>query len=146
MIGQGHRPEVIVHASSSGGTQAGLLAGLALTGLKTRVIGIGADEPATQLVAWWRTSNAICSPFSSLPKNRSRRRSAILSWARVTAFPPERPREAQRLLARSEALLVDHTYTAKALAGLISLVREGSLPAGTSILFWHTGGQVGVLA
>ena len=61
-------------------------------------------------------------------------------------LPTEASREAQRLLARSEAVLVDHTYTAKALAGLISLVREGSLPTGTSLLFWHTGGQVGVLA
>ena len=61
-------------------------------------------------------------------------------------IPTEGSKEAQRLLARSEALIVDHTYTAKALAGLIALVREESLPAGASILFWHTGGQVGVLA
>ena len=41
---------------------------------------------------------------------------------------------------------MDHTYTAKGLAGLVALVREESLPPGSSILFWHTGGQVGVLA
>ena len=61
-------------------------------------------------------------------------------------IPTDASREALALLARNEAIVVDHTYTAKALAGLIALVREGSLPATSSILFWHTGGQVGVLA
>ena len=61
-------------------------------------------------------------------------------------IPTAASREAQTLLARSEAIVVDHTYTAKGLAGLVALVREESLPPGSSILFWHTGGQVGVLA
>jgi 1-aminocyclopropane-1-carboxylate deaminase/D-cysteine desulfhydrase-like pyridoxal-dependent ACC family enzyme len=61
-------------------------------------------------------------------------------------LPTEASREAQALLARSEAIVVDHTYTAKALAGLVALVRGGSVAEGESILFWHTGGQVGVLA
>ena len=42
-------PDVIIHASSSGGTQAGLVAGCALAGWPTRVIGISADEPAASL-------------------------------------------------------------------------------------------------
>ena len=37
-------PDVIVHATSSGGTQAGLVAGCAMAGVRTRVIGISADE------------------------------------------------------------------------------------------------------
>src|SRR5437773_342904 len=46
---QGHVPDVIVHATSSGGTQAGLLAGGALLDLPTRVLGISADDPAPVL-------------------------------------------------------------------------------------------------
>src|SRR5919198_327232 len=42
-------PDAIVHASSSGGTQAGLVAGCRLHGLPTRVIGIGADESSSSL-------------------------------------------------------------------------------------------------
>ena len=45
---QGITPDVIVHASSSGGTQAGLLIGCALFGLHARVIGISADDPAAR--------------------------------------------------------------------------------------------------
>ena len=44
-------PDVIVHATSSGGTQAGLVAGCRLHGLATRVIGISADDPAPALGA-----------------------------------------------------------------------------------------------
>ncbi len=42
-------PDVIVHSTSSGGTQAGLVAGCALAGIRTRVVGISADEPAATL-------------------------------------------------------------------------------------------------
>src|SRR5687768_6538830 len=42
-------PDVIVHACSSGGTQAGLLTGCALNGLSTRVIGVSADDPAEEI-------------------------------------------------------------------------------------------------
>jgi L-cysteate sulfo-lyase len=50
------------------------------------------------------------------------------------------------LLARHEAMFVDHTYTAKALAGLIHHVRRGSFTDNQTVLFWHTGGQVGLFA
>jgi L-cysteate sulfo-lyase len=60
--------------------------------------------------------------------------------------PSPASREAVDLLARHEALFVDHTYTAKALAGLIHHVRRGSFPAEQTVLFWHTGGQVGLFA
>jgi len=41
---------------------------------------------------------------------------------------------------------VDHTYTAKALAGLIAYAREGRFEDARTVLFWHTGGQVGLFA
>jgi 1-aminocyclopropane-1-carboxylate deaminase/D-cysteine desulfhydrase-like pyridoxal-dependent ACC family enzyme len=55
-------------------------------------------------------------------------------------------REAQSIAAHTEALFVDHTYTAKALAGLIAYVRAGTFRADHTIVFWHTGGQVGIFA
>ncbi len=42
-------PDVIVHSTSSGATQAGLVAGCALAGVRTRVIGISADESSETL-------------------------------------------------------------------------------------------------
>ena len=146
MVEQGGGPDVIVHASSSGGTQAGLLAGLVLNGLHPRVIGISADEAAASLQT---TVERLQRGVLDLAGSKEAGLAAEV-WDGFVGegygIPTEASLEAQRLLARSEALLVDHTYTAKALAGLIALVRTRSLPAGSTILFWHTGGQVGVLA
>src|SRR6187401_1160072 len=49
LVEQGLEPDVIVHASSSGGTQAGLIAGCALYSPKTRVIGVSADDSAADI-------------------------------------------------------------------------------------------------
>ena len=61
-------------------------------------------------------------------------------------IPTEASREAQQLAARTEALFVDHTYTAKALGAMIAYVRERKLTSDQTVLFWHTGGQVGLFA
>ncbi len=146
MLDQGHRPDVIVHASSSGGTQGGLLAGLVLAGMGPRVIGISADESAASLCA---TVEDIQRGVLVLAQSTAAPRRAEVQDSFVGegySIPTAASREAQILLARSEAIIVDHTYTAKALAGLIALVRGPSLAEGASVLFWHTGGQVGVLA
>jgi len=50
--------------------------------------------------------------------------------------------EAARLLARTEGILVDPIYTAKALAGLIARVRDGRLSG--PLVFWHAGGTPGL--
>ncbi len=146
MIGQGQRPDLIVHASSSGGTQGGLLAGLALSGVAPRVVGVSADESATVLREVVET---IERGVLDLLGSDARALSAEIEDGFVGegyGLATEASREAQTLLARSEAIVVDHTYTAKALAGLIALVRNGSVKPGASVLFWHTGRQVGVLA
>ena len=51
--------------------------------------------------------------------------------------------EASSLLARTEAVLVDPIYTAKALASLVARVRSGEWD-GRRVVFWHAGGLPGV--
>ena len=51
--------------------------------------------------------------------------------------------EAADLLARTEGILVDPIYTAKALAGLIAAIRSGQHD-GQTVLFWHAGGTPGI--
>jgi 1-aminocyclopropane-1-carboxylate deaminase/D-cysteine desulfhydrase-like pyridoxal-dependent ACC family enzyme len=51
-------------------------------------------------------------------------------------------RAALQLLARTEGLLLDPVYTAKAMAALLDWVRQGKLTANDTVLFWHTGGQL----
>lgn len=61
-------------------------------------------------------------------------------------LPSPAGREALDLLARTEAILLDHVYTAKALAALIADVRGGKYPPGSTIVFIHTGGIPAIFA
>lgn len=146
MLDQGHRPDVIVHGSSSGGTQGGLLGGLSLAALDARVIGISADESeaSLRLLVEDIEKGVLALAGSDAAPRKAEVQDSFVGEG--YGIPTAASREAQTLLARTEAIIVDHTYTAKALAGLIALVRSGSLTEGASVLFWHTGGQVGVLA
>ena len=54
--------------------------------------------------------------------------------------------EAARLAARHDGLLLDHTYTAKAMAGLVQGIRGGTYTHQDRVVFFHTGGLAGFLA
>jgi 1-aminocyclopropane-1-carboxylate deaminase/D-cysteine desulfhydrase-like pyridoxal-dependent ACC family enzyme len=136
-------PDVIVHATSSGGTQAGLLAGAALNNLKTHIIGVSADDPAETIeVNVRRIISGIerfHMPYGEIEVDDTR-------VGEGYGMPTPESREAQEVAARTEALFVDHTYTAKAFGALMDYVREGRFTEDQTVLFWHTGGQVGLFA
>jgi len=143
LVGQGVTPDVIVHAGSSGGTQAGLVAGAALMRLDTRIIAVSADDPANAIK---ETVRRIVRGIDELEEFD---REIEVDDTRVGGgygVPTDASREAQQLAARTEALFVDHTYTAKALGALIAYVRDGRFSEDQTVLFWHTGGQVGLFA
>jgi L-cysteate sulfo-lyase len=150
MVMQTVVPDVIVHATSSGGTQAGILAGCALYGLRTRVIGISADDPPEAI------DRVVSEISGGMEERLGLAPGALGTSSRFEAtdefvgegygVPTDASREAQGLAARNEALFTDHWYTAKALAGLIALARRGEFMDGMTVLFWHTGGQVGLFA
>ena len=150
LIEQGVRPDVIVHACSSGGTTAGLAAGCTLHGLNTRIIGVSADDPAAGVLRIVRETVAgVGTLLQEDGEDLSRRAPVEIDDTQVGegyGIPTERSREAQRLAATKEAIFVDHTYTAKALGALIAWVREGRFDRSETVLFWHTGGQVGIFA
>jgi len=54
--------------------------------------------------------------------------------------------EAVKLLARTEAILLDPVYTGKAFAGMVDLIRKDTLPKGANVLFLHTGGSPALFA
>lgn len=150
LLAQGPAPDAIVHATSSGGTQAGLLVGCALHGLKTRVIGVSADDPAPAVSASVKNLVTGIGPLLGLDGERL---AAAVTIEVDDGFvgkgygvASDASREAQQLAARNEALFVDHTYTAKALAGLLAGVRASRFHSDQTVLFWHTGGQVGLFA
>ena len=148
LLEQGPAPDVIVHATSSGGTQAGIVAGCRLLGVHTRVVGVSADESSGVLRQEVR---AIISGMADLlnidPAMLSKGTAIEVDDRYVGAgygIPTDASREAIELAARCEGLFLDPTYTAKAMAALIAGVRRQTFVSGQTILFWHTGGQVGL--
>ena len=53
---------------------------------------------------------------------------------------------ALRLVARTEGLLLDPVYSGKAMAALLTALRDGRIGAGESVVFWATGGTPALFA
>ncbi|HEX7776058.1 MAG TPA: D-cysteine desulfhydrase family protein [Parvibaculum sp.] len=148
LAGRGIRDARLVHASSSGGTQAGLIAGR----------GLRQDGPSIHGINVYRADHEVMS-------------GEILKLARATAaklglpepaadavlleegfmgarygMPTPGMVEAVELVARTEAVLLDPVYTGKAMAGMIALIRRGAFAKDETLVFLHTGGMPGLFA
>lgn len=148
LLQQGPAPDTIVHASSSGGTQAGILAGCRLHGLRTRVIGVSADDPAATIAGEIRRNLGGLEALLELPGGALADVTPEIDDTEVGegyGLPTPASVEALAICARTEALFLDPTYTAKAMAGLLRRLRSGE-NLGSTVLFWHTGGQVALFA
>jgi D-cysteine desulfhydrase family pyridoxal phosphate-dependent enzyme len=142
-------PDVIIHATSSGGTQAGLVTGCRLLGLSTRVIGISADESTAAMQAQVRAIMSGVADLLDVDRVMLARGAVEVDDQFVGAgygISTEASREATELAARTEGVFLDPVYTAKAMAGLIAYVRQQRFPDRQTVLFWHTGGQPGLFA
>jgi D-cysteine desulfhydrase family pyridoxal phosphate-dependent enzyme len=138
----------IVFGTSSGGTHAGLVLGQRLFGFKGKVLGISIDESEE----WLKTH------VSRLASDASERLGERIEFtpAEVLANADyckagygvltEAEREAVRLFAKYEGLLLDPVYTGRAAAGMIDLIRKGFFKKDETVLFWHTGGQPALFA
>jgi 1-aminocyclopropane-1-carboxylate deaminase/D-cysteine desulfhydrase-like pyridoxal-dependent ACC family enzyme len=149
LVAQGVVPSVIVHATSSAGTQAGLLAGVTLLGLRTRILGVSADASSAELSPIVLDLARAALEATGVSGDALGADAVVVEEGFVGdgyGIPSAASREAAQLAARHEALLVDHTYTAKALAAVVAGVREGRFGGEGPVLFWHTGGQVGLFA
>jgi 1-aminocyclopropane-1-carboxylate deaminase/D-cysteine desulfhydrase-like pyridoxal-dependent ACC family enzyme len=65
---------------------------------------------------------------------------------RAYGSPTPESIDAIRMLARTEGIFLDPVYTSKAMAGLLSLCRQGAVRAGESVIFVHTGGTPALFA
>jgi D-cysteine desulfhydrase family pyridoxal phosphate-dependent enzyme len=150
LVDQMPAPDVIIHSTSSGGTQAGLVAGCRLLGLPTRVVGISADDSSASLQSTIRAIVSGIADLLDIDLTQLSRGTAIEVDDRFVGdgygIPTDESRDALELAARTEAIFLDPTYTAKAMAGLIAYVRQQKFRENQTVLFWHTGGQVGLFA
>jgi 1-aminocyclopropane-1-carboxylate deaminase/D-cysteine desulfhydrase-like pyridoxal-dependent ACC family enzyme len=140
-------PDWIVHSTSSGGTQAGLASGAALAGARTRILGVSADDPSASIEPIVAKLVAEIGTMVDAPGL------AYVSTMVDDTFvgggygvPTPDSTAALQTAARSDGLLLDPVYTAKAMAALIARVRAGAFNDAETILFWHTGGLPALFA
>ena len=140
--------DCLVHATGSAGTQAGLVAGMVGARADIPVLGIGVRAPdAIQHTNVLKLANAT-SEYMGL--------GAIVKADDVRVncsyvgdgygLSTSASIEAIEMLARTEGILLDPVYSAKGMAGLIDLIRQGTWSADQNVVFLHTGGSQALFA
>ena len=138
----------IVHASSSGGTQAGLVVGQMLRPGGPSVLGINVYRDDTQAMANGihalavRTAEAL--EMEVPPNELVALEAGYLGEG--YGVPTEQMRRAVETVSRLEGVLLDPVYSGKAMAGLIGLILNGRMRAEDNVVFLHTGGAPGLFA
>jgi D-cysteine desulfhydrase family pyridoxal phosphate-dependent enzyme len=141
----GIHPAAIVFASSSGGTQAGLMAGKLVTESEVRLLGIriDKDEPG---------EDSFDSQIASLANQLAQRldlpegftpADIVLNSDYTGAgygIVSDLEREAIRLVAQTEGILLDPVYTGRAFGALLDLLERHEFGSQEHVVFWHTGG------
>jgi len=137
----------IVHATGSAGTQAGLLAGRKYFNCDIPVIGICVRH---------KKDIQVDKVYTEAKKTCEKLRCNILNKSDVIVYdefigsgygePTEEMKEATKLLAKKEAILLDPVYSGKAFAGLIGLIKNKKFTKDDNVLFIHTGGAVSLSA
>lgn len=142
------KPDWIVLASSSGGTQAGLVAGAHFFDFQGKILGISVDDtrPVLQnrvaLLAS-QTAELLGEPYSFTDTNVLVNSDYLGAGYGIMG---EIEQEAIQLFAKTEGLLLDPVYTGRAAAGLIDLARKGTIQPHENVIFWHTGGGPALFA
>ncbi|GAA0340004.1 1-aminocyclopropane-1-carboxylate deaminase [Actinoallomurus spadix] len=135
----GVRFDTIIVCSVTGSTQAGMVAGFAGEG--RRIIGIdGSAKPKET----WEQIARIARNTAELIGTEVSDDEIVLDeryHAGTYGIPDERTLEAMRLAARLEGMITDPVYEGKSMAGMVDLVANGEIEAGSNVLYAHLGGQ-----
>jgi D-cysteine desulfhydrase family pyridoxal phosphate-dependent enzyme len=135
--------DLVVVADGSGGTHAGLVAGL---GGHERVLGVDVgtrpdlDEQVPAKAAETAKLAGLAAPAGDEASIDHER------FGDGYGAPTDDCREALDLAARLEGLILDPVYSGKAMAGLIAARKDGRIVPDTQAVFLHTGGMPALFA
>lgn len=141
-------PVHVFIATGAAPTTAGLALGLRAMRLEAAVIGVSVAAPADEAKAQVLAYAERCADLLGIDHRPSAADVTIDGSQRADFSLPATPAviEAIELFARTEGVLLEPTYTAKAAAGMIAAIRRGALGPSDSVVFVHTGGLPGLFA
>jgi 1-aminocyclopropane-1-carboxylate deaminase len=135
--------DTVVVCSVTGSTQAGMIAGFAGQDRPRRVLGIDAsatiDQTRDQVARIARSTAALIGLGRELREDEI---TVLAGWAGDKyGIPVPSTVDAITLTGRLEGMIIDPVYEGKSMAGLIDLVGQGEIDAGSTVLYAHLGGQ-----
>ena len=141
----GIRADAIVFASSSGGTHAGLMAGKSSTESEVRLLGIRIDKDEPEEDSFESQIASLANQLAERLDLHDRFAPAdIVLDSNYTGagygIVGDLEREAIRLMAETEGILLDPVYTGRAFGALLDLVGRHEVGPDEHVVFWHTGG------
>lgn len=138
----GFIPDAVVHATGSGGTQAGLLAGAKAMTAACRVIGISVSDDKETFAGYVADIAGALHRVMDLAPAPGREDIIVFDEYMKDGYGIVNQEVADilRLIFAKEGVVLDPVYTSKAMIGLVDLVRKGYFRAGEKIVFFHTGG------
>lgn len=135
--------DTIVVCTVTGSTHAGMIAGFAASDRPRRVIGI--DASATLQKTREQVERIARHTADLIGLGRELRDDEITvleGWAGdLYGIPVRSTIDAIRLSGELEGMIIDPVYEGKSMAGLIDLVEDGDIPASSTVLYAHLGGQ-----
>lgn len=143
----------IVFATSSGGTQAGIVLGARLSGFRGRITAISIDQPPDNSAE--HTFLAGVAQIATEGAERIGRNVQFAAGDCETEYGylgagygvvGELERHAIRELARTEGILTGPVYTGRALGALLNMIARGAIGPQQTVVFWHTGDDVALHA
>ena len=145
------RVDHVVFASSSGGTQAGMVVGAKVTGFAGKLHGVRIDKATADGASYEHELADIA--------NESAKYIGFDAQFTVKDFSvaydylgggygivSDLEREAIRLLGAREGIVLDPVYTGRAMGAMIDLIRKKTFRPDETVLFWHTGGAPALFA
>jgi D-cysteine desulfhydrase family pyridoxal phosphate-dependent enzyme len=141
--------DAIFVATAAGPTQAGLILGAKMMGMKTKVIGIdvGAYPKKRMIKVILDSSEGAARLFETTARVETS--DIIISddyAGEDYGIPTRESKEALRLAASTDALIIDPVYTSKAMAGMVGMIRDGEFGKDQNVCFLHTGGVPALFA
>lgn len=135
----------VLFASSSGGTQAGLVLGAYMFKKPFKLIGIGIEKGETG-------EDSLETQIINIANSTAKRLKVDTQFSleditvrndyigKGYGIVGELERQAIRLTAKTEGILLDPVYTGRAMGGLIDMIKRSEISSNDTVLFWHTGG------
>ncbi len=134
----------VIVCTVTGSTHAGMIAGFALEGRHNRrILGIDASGTLDQTIDQVTRIAMATAERIGVDRDLEDDEITVLAGYEGPAYgvPDEQTIDAIHLAARTEGMITDPVYEGKSMAGLIDMVRNGSIPPGSKVLYAHLGGQ-----